>query len=258
MKLKSILAAGILAGTAVSSTAFAADSFSADQKKQMEQVIHNYLVNNPEVLIEASQALQMKQQQDMQKQAKSAIEKNANELFSGDMTVVGNPKGNVTLVEFFDYQCAHCKKMGPVVEQLIKNNSNVRVIFREFPIFGKSSDMASRAALAAALQGKYKEMHQALLKKEGRLNEKMILDTAKSIGLNVDKLKKDMDSEKVSQELKQTRALAEKLRLMGTPAFIIAGTPDGKFSMTMDSTFVPGAASQEALQEMINNAAKKK
>lgn len=257
MKLKSIFAAGLLAGAAVAPAAFAADSFSADQKKEMEQIIHNYLVTNPEVLIEASQALQSKQQQDMQKQAKSAIEQNAKDLFSGDMTVVGNPKGNVTLVEFFDYQCVHCKKMASVIDNLIKDNANVKVIFREFPIFGKSSDLASRAALAAALQGKYKEMHSALLKQDQRLNEKLIMDTAKSIGLNVDKLKKDMDSEKVSQELKQTRALAEKLRLMGTPAFIIAGTPDGKFSIEAETSFVPGAASQEALQDMINNAAKK-
>ncbi len=257
MKLKSIFAAGLMAGSVMTQAAFAADSFSADQKKEMEQVIHNYLVTNPEVLIEASQALQTKQRQDMENQAKSAIQSNAKDLFSGDMTVMGNPKGNVTLVEFFDYQCVHCKKMAPVIEKLVKDNNNVRVIFREFPIFGKSSDLASRAALAAALQGKYKEMHTALLKQDQRLNEKLIMDTAKSIGLNVDKLKKDMDSEKVVAELKQTRMLADKLHLMGTPAFIIAGTPNGQFSMEAETSFVPGAASQEALQDMINKAAKK-
>nr|WP_244946885.1 DsbA family protein [Legionella israelensis] len=255
MNIKYLLAAGALASVLTSPTVTAADAMSDAQKKQIEKIVHDYLVNHPEVLLEASQALQQKQQQTLQEEAKSAIQQNASQLFSDSMAVLGNPKGNVTLVEFFDYQCIHCKKMAPVVSELLKKDNNLRVIYKEFPIFGKSSELASRAALAASMQGKYKEMHNALLKLDKRLNEQLIMDTAKSLGLNIEKLKKDMDSTKVTDELKENRELAEKLRLMGTPAFIIASTPSGKYKEGADTSFIPGAASEETLQELIEKAA---
>ncbi|AHE67780.1 protein-disulfide isomerase [Legionella oakridgensis ATCC 33761 = DSM 21215] len=211
-------------------------------------------MNNPEVLIEASQALQQKQQQSMQEQAKAAIAENAEQLFTENLAVGGNPKGNVTLVEFFDYQCIHCKKMKPVINELIKKDKNLRVIYKEFPIFGKTSELASQAALAAAMQGKYQQMHDALLSVDKRLDETVIMDTAKSIGLNLEQLKKDMEGQKVADALKGNRELAENMHLMGTPAFIIAATPDGKFKKDSDPAFIPGAASEEALQDLIQKA----
>ncbi|KTD48645.1 27 kDa outer membrane protein [Legionella rubrilucens] len=255
MKLKSLMTAGALLAAVASPVVMAADNtMSDDQKKAIEKVVHDYLVNNPEVLLEASKALQEKQQASMQQQAQAAILENASQLFSDKMTVLGNPKGNVTLVEFFDYQCIHCKKMAPIVADLIKKDSNLRVVFKEFPIFGSSSDMASRAALAAALQGKYQPMHEALLKQEGRLNEKIIMDTAKSVGLNMTKFKADMDSQAVKDALSANRELAEKLRLMGTPAFIIASTPAGQFKTGTTPAFIPGAASEQALKDLIKKA----
>lgn len=234
----------------------AANQMSEAQKKEIQKVVHEYLVTNPEVLIEASQALQKKQQDTMQDQAKSAIQENAEKLFSGNLAVIGNPKGNVTLVEFFDYQCVHCKKMSPVINELVQKEDNLRVIFKEFPIFGKSSDLASRAALAAGMQGKYKAMHEALIKQEQRLNEKVIMEAAKSVGLDMDKLKKDMDSKEVKATLEENRQLAENLHLMGTPAFIIASTPNGDFKKDSDPSFIPGAATAETLQELIKKAQK--
>src|SRR5471030_1484430 len=117
--------AGAMATSLVSNMVMAADALTTNtmqepQKKEIEKVIHDYLISNPEVLLEASQALQQKQQQNMQQQAQSAIEENAAQLFTGKMTTIGNPKGNVTLVEFFDYQCIHCKKMSPVIANLVK------------------------------------------------------------------------------------------------------------------------------------------
>ena len=106
-----IITATALASTLVTPAVMAANEFSPEQKKQIELIVHDYLVNSPEVLLEASQALQQKQQQTMQKEAKSAILEHANELLTEKLTVAGNPKGTVTLVEFFDYQCIHCKKM---------------------------------------------------------------------------------------------------------------------------------------------------
>ena len=255
MKVVNRVTASLLAMAMVSPALFAAAApMSADQKKQMEQVVHDYLVQNPEVLIEASQVLQQKQQKTMQEQAKNSISQNANELFLGQLSIAGNPKGDVTLVEFFDYQCIHCKEMKPIVDALIKSDSNLRVIYREFPIFGKTSELASRAALAAAMQGKYVPMHQALMQIDKHLDETLVMNAAKSAGLDVAKLKKDMASKSVTEILDTNRKLAEKLHLMGTPAFIVASTPGGTFKAGSTPDFVPGAATQQALQDMIKKA----
>jgi protein-disulfide isomerase len=260
VKFTNLLTAGALATSLLSPAINAADAtapaaLTDAQKKEFEKVIHDYLVSNPEVLLEASQALQQKQQQNMQQKAQAAILENVAQIFEGKLTTAGNPKGNVTIVEFFDYQCIHCKKMAPTMDSLIKKDRDLRVIYKEFPIFGQSSDTASRAALAAAMQGKYMAMHEALLKIENRLDEKQIMDTAKSVGLDVTKLKTDMNSKEVSDILTANRQLAEKLQLMGTPAFIVASTPDGQFKTGSDVSFVPGAASEESLQELIKKAA---
>ncbi len=230
-------------------------SLDAANKKQIEQVVHDYLVNNPEVLVEASQVLQKRQQNEMQVQAHGAIVEHAADVFQSKLTVSGNPNGNVTLVEFFDYQCIHCKKMQPVVAELVSKNKNLRVVYKEFPIFGKNSEQAAAAALAAALQGKYKAFQTALLNVEKPLNEKLVFETAKSVGLDLDKLKKDMASSAVKDELAANRTLAEQLHLMGTPAFIIASTPGGKFDGKSKPDFVPGGASEASMQTMITKAA---
>ena len=254
MKIAHILTAGALASVMASSVVLADNSLSAEQQQEVKKVVHDYLVSNPEVLVEASQALQQKQQQTVQQQAKSAIFDNAKQLFSGQLAVAGNPKGKVTLVEFFDYQCIHCKKMAPTLDALVKKDSNLRVIYKEFPIFGKSSEVASQAALAAGMQGKYLQMHNALLKVEKRLDDKVIMDTATSVGLDLNKLKKDMESQEVAQQLEANRQLAEKMHLMGTPAFVVASTPAGQFNAKSDPSFIPGAATQEALQDLIKKS----
>ena len=118
-----------------------------------------------------------------------------------------------------------------------------------------ASKSKSKAALAAAMQGKYLEMHDALLKVDKHLNSKLVLATAKSIGLDMAKLQKDMDSKTVTDALDQNRQLAEKMHLMGTPAFIVAATPAGQFNAKTEPAFIPGAASMEALQDLIKKAA---
>ncbi|ARB91766.1 DsbA family protein [Legionella longbeachae] len=259
MKFKSLLTVGALT-VSMASSAIAADTnpatpMSDAQKKEIEKVVHDYLVANPEVLLEVSQALQQKQQQNMQQQAQSAIKDNTDQLFQGKTTIVGNPKGNVTIVEFFDYQCIHCKKMSPVIDSLLKKDSDLRVVYKEFPIFGKSSEIASRAALAAGMQGKYQAMHNALISIDKRLNDQIVMATAKSLGLDMKKLKTDMQSKEVTAILDANRELAEKLHLMGTPAFIVASTPNGQFKAGSEPSFIPGAASEESLQELIKKAA---
>lgn len=255
VKLKSLVTVGMLSAMMVSPALMAADNLSPEQKKEVEKVVHDYLVSNPEVLIEASQALQQKQQKDMQQQAKAAIMSNAKDLLDAKLAVAGNPKGNVTMVEFFDYQCIHCKKMAPIVDGLIKKDSNLRVVYKEFPIFGKSSEVASQVALAAAMQGKYDKFHDALLKVEKHLDDKIVMDTAKSVGINMTKLQTDMKSKTVTDILDNNRKLAEKMHLMGTPAFVILSTPAGQLNANIEPVFVPGAATEQALQDMIKKAA---
>ena len=254
MKITRLLTVSALAGIMASPAVMADNTVSPEQKKQFEQIIHDYLVNSPEVLMEASQALQAKQQLTMQKEAKSAIAQNAVQLLSGKLAVAGNPKGTVTVVEFFDYQCIHCKKMKPVIIEMLAKNADVRVVYKEFPIFGKNSEVASRAVLAAAMQGKYIALHDALLQLDKPLDKTVVMDAAKAVGLNMAKLQIDMDSKAVTDELDANRKLAEKMHLMGTPAFVVLATPSGVLKAGTEPAFIPGGASAEALQALIDKA----
>lgn len=256
MKPSRLLGTSLLVTALMAPQVMAAEAPITDaQKTAIQQIIHDYLVSNPEVLVEASQALQKKQQEAMQGQANEAILQNTADLFQDKYTTIGNSKGNVTLVEFFDYQCIHCKKMEPVIEGLVKKNGQLKVVFKEFPIFGKSSETAARAAIAASMQGKYQAMHNALMKQDKRLTDELINKIAASVGLDMAKLKADMQSQEVTKALEANRVLAEKLRLLGTPALIIASTPQGTFKQGSQPTFIPGAASEKDLNDLVTKAA---
>lgn len=259
MDIKNRLLVGAMtAGLLLSPLAQAAKKakgFDDQQKQQIQAIVKDYLIANPEILLEVSKELQRKQQAKMMEQATDAISENGQALFNADSPVVGNAKGDVTIVEFFDYQCVHCKKMAPVLKGLLDKKSNLRVVYKDFPIFGKSSQFAAEAALAAKMQGKYHALHEALLNKSQRLSPSVVLKAADEVGINTAKLKKDMKSEEVQKELLANRQLAEKLRLMGTPAFVIASTPEGKYSAGNVSFFVPGAASESSLIDMVDKAA---
>lgn len=254
-KVKRVVGCGVL--LYLSAVGFAhADNFSADQKKAIQSIVHDYIVNQPEVLIEASQSLQHKQQQKLQAEAKVLINKHAKEVFTAGETTVGNPKGSVTLVEFFDYQCGHCKQMAPVLLSVMEKNPNLRVIYKEFPIFGEQSLMISKAALAAGMQKQYAQMHDALLMSKKSLNEDEIMKVAESLKLDMKKFKTDLQSKEVQKTIDETRKLGELIHLMGTPAFIIAATPGGvyKEDNSKPVAFIPGAASEGSLLEIVKNA----
>lgn len=226
-------------------------------KTQTEQIIHDYLLAHPEILIDMSQKLQQQQQQKMQDAAVTAITQNFDTIFNNaNSVVVGNPKGTVTLVEFFDYQCVHCARMFPLVQALIKANPNLRVVLKEFPIFGPASQYAAQATLAAAAQGKAEQLHDALFESgyiEGKMTNAEVLAMAKKVGLNIPELEKAMNSDAVKNEIKNNFTLAQTLSLQGTPAFIIA--PTDKAAATADKiTFIPGASDQATLQAGISKA----
>lgn len=227
--------------------------FTQKQTKDIEQIIHNYLIRNPEVLVEASRALQRKQQTEMIAKAKQAIALNRVPLFKAQSPVMGNPQGDVSLVEFFDYQCKHCKNMTEVVHSLVTDDNKLKVIYKQLPIFGADSEFAARAALAARNQNKYTELHKALMQYEERLSKEKVLDIAKNAGLNVEQLQKDMNDPAIGAELRANMDLAQKIGIMGTPAFIVASRTDGD---NIKSYFVAGALSKPLLQNLINEMRK--
>jgi protein-disulfide isomerase len=165
--------------------------------------------------------------------------------------VAGSANGKITIVEFFDYQCSHCVDMAPVINSIIQSNPDVRVVFKDFPIRGPMSEFAARAAIAANKQGKYYEFSHALLGTSLSLNEDTVFDIAKSVGIDVSKLKKDMNSSYVTDEIKNTYGLAQEFKITGTPAFFI-GKTDAKNSNSVN--FVLGAMSQNDLQDAVNKA----
>jgi len=173
------------------------------------------------------------------------------ELFrQSNSPIGGNPKGKITVVDFFDYQCEHCIKMTPVISAVIKSDPNVRVVFKDFPILGPVSQFAARAALAANMQGKYYQFHHALMSVDQPLTEDVVLEVAKSAGLNVDKLKKDMDSPAITRQLNENMALAKNLKVYATPTFFI-----GKTNATKENEVISlmGDMSQTEFQNAIDN-----
>ena len=241
MKSRLRLAASAAALIALSWPALAEGSFTDAQKKEIGEIVRQYLMDNPEVLLEVSQALEAKQQQAESEQREKALAASASQVFrSPHDFVAGNPEGDVTMVEFFDYNCGWCKKGFPEVVNLIEKDKNLRVVLKEFPIFGGDSDYAAKAALAAKKQGKYWELHTALFSHEGKVTREVVDELAREKGLDLDKLKADMESPEVAQVLRDNHALAQSLAINGTPAFII------------DNNLTPGYLPAAALQEAID------
>lgn len=230
------------------------------ERTKIENVVHEYLVNKPEVIVEAFQILQKRQYEEAEKKVQRTQQdstKYAQQLFhKANDPMAGNPNGKVTIVEFFDYQCPHCVDMAPAIEAVIKSNPDVRYIFKEFPIRGPMSIYAARAALAANMQGKYYPMSRALLTANAPLTQDSILQIAKNIGLNLDQFKKDLSSKTVDDQIKENMKLAQDLNLFGTPAFFIGKTEIGTtaYKGTGSITYTPGQMDQGQMQEMIKKA----
>lgn len=239
---------GLISAVFIGSVFAQSTSFNPQQVQDIRKIVHDYLVQNPEVLIEVSQVLQERETAKQQQAALKAIGENKDLLFKdkGSPTI-GAADGNPVIVEFFDYQCGHCKEMQPVIDALFKQNKNLKVILKELPIFGNDSQYAAQAALAAAKQGKYAVFHQALFKAPNPLTKDKIMQLAKSIGLDTKKLSSDMNSPEIKKQIRDNFQLAQKLKLVGTPAMVIANKDLTKFE------FVPGTDTQENLQKLIQS-----
>lgn len=212
----------------VSTVAADTSMFTDPQKRGIEQIVKDYLLQNPQVLIEVQAALEQKMAREEADRTKALVAENAKEIYRHpDAPVAGNPDGDITVVEFFDYNCGYCKRGFHNIRELIEKDSNVRVVFKELPILSKDSEEASKIALAARAQGKYWEMHQALIDSKGRVTEAFALETAGKLGLDVEKLKADKDSDAVKGELARVEALARKMNISGTPHFLVGSEAIG-------------------------------
>ncbi|MFA6408952.1 MAG: DsbA family protein [Gammaproteobacteria bacterium] len=222
-------------------------SFTPEQVKALQSIIHDYIVQNPQILREASQALRNQEMDKMQSDTKSQIVKHTSDLLNTDQHfAIGNPKGDVVMVDVFDYQCGHCKAMSPTVNNLVKGDAKLQVIFMDWPIFGNDSIYAAKAAVVAKKYGKYQEMHDALFAADGALSSDKVLQIAKSIGLDEKKFLQDINDKATDDVIKYNAQLAKDLKLIATPAFIFINRQGSKVE------FVLGEVGSDDLVKAIN------
>jgi protein-disulfide isomerase len=227
--------------------ALASDAFSAEQRQAIEAIVRDYLIKNPEVMLEVLEAAKDKISSEAQATRAKALAERRQEIFEDpNAPVAGNPKGDVTLVEFFDYRCPYCKQVTPAIDALLAEDKKLRVVYKEFPVLGPDSATAARAALAAHKQGKYEALHRALMGTKGQINEAAIYGAAKSVGIDVERLKRDMGAPEIDRMLQANHQLATALDIRGTPGFVIG------------DEIVPGAVSVDALRQLIATARNEK
>lgn len=207
--------------TAAQPPAEAAQVFSAEQRKAIEAIVKDYLLKHPEILVEVSKELEKRQSAEQAAEHKRVISEKRKAIFSARSDfVLGNPKGDITVVEFFDYNCAWCKRAVDEMSKLTKADPNVRIVFKEFPIFGENSTFAAKAAMASIKQGKYWDFHVALMK-ERQVTKENVFKIAEKVGLDVARLKNDMADPAFDAAIKETTELAQALGIEGTPGFVI-------------------------------------
>lgn len=195
--------------------------FSEDQRGAMEDFVRNFILENPEVLMESVNRYRQKQEAAQDEDLLKVLEQESDFVYKGGHPEAGNPKGDVTVVEFFDYNCGYCKRAHGAIAEVMEKDKNVRFIFLEFPILSPQSRVAAEWSLAAAKQGKYWEFHNELMTSPAPKDEENLSKLAKTVGLDVEKLKKDAASEEVKVRLDKVKALAGKLNISGTPGFIV-------------------------------------
>jgi protein-disulfide isomerase len=212
--------------TAPASAAGAAEVFSAAQAREIENIVKNYLVQHPEVLQEAMEALDRRQKEAEAEKARVTIKDNNATIFnSSHQVVLGNPQGKITMVEFFDYNCAFCKRAMADMLDLLKTDSDLRFVLKEFPVLGPGSVEAAHVAVAARMQDpsgkKYIEFHQKLLGGRGPADKMRALAVAKDVGFDMARLEKDMNSDEAKATIEENMKLADALGVTGTPTYVV-------------------------------------
>ena len=192
----------------------------------IQQVIREYIVSHPEVLQEAMAEFEKRQTAAEADKARDAVKRNANAIFNSSRQVVaGNRQGDVSLVEFFDYNCPYCKQAQADLDTLMKSDDKLRVVFKEFPVLGPGSVEAAQVAVAVRMQDpsgeKYLAFRHALLGNRGQADKARALAVAREVGIDVDRLETDLASDEIKATLDENFKLAEQLGLNGTPSYVI-------------------------------------
>ena len=222
LKIKYILPVMVLAS--IAAPVSQAAEFEAEQKEEIETIIKDYLMDNPEVIFESIEAYRLQQQENEKKTAEAAIKENIKTLTSSKAPSVGPADASITVVEFFDYNCGYCKRALPDIQAIVKDDDDVRFVFKEMPILGPTSMTAAQWALAAHKQDKYFEYHVALMEHRGPKTEEQLAKLAEDLDLDVEKMKEDANSEAIKKEIAADVSLGREIGISGTPAFIVGET----------------------------------
>lgn len=214
-------------------------------RETIEEIVRDLIRREPEIVLEALEALEKRREAAQAQQARRALSERRRELENDpDAPVAGNPRGTVVVVEFFDYRCPYCKRMHEPVRQMLAADRDVRLVRRDLPILGPASVIASRAALASRAQGaqRYEAFHDALMTARGNLDEAGVFRVAREAGLDVDRLRRDMEDPRVASLLRRNADLAQALGLTGTPGYAIG------------EALVPGAVDLATLRSLVAEA----
>ena len=239
-RLALLLALAAAPGLAPWSAAAQPTPLTEAQKAAVQQLIHDYYLEHPEALIEAFQRAQATLRAQQQNAAKRMLVERRDELLADPQApVAGNARGDVTIVEFFDYRCAYCKKAHPGMAGLLADEPGLRFVHKQLPVLGPDSVFAARAALASVAQGRYLAFHDAMMAASGALTNEAVLAIADQVGLDRARLARDMVSPEVDAALARNAALAKQLGINGTPSFVVG------------DMMIPGVAEPAALRQLI-------
>lgn len=240
---RALLGALLLAAPGAASAQQGPAGFTEAQRAEIVGILRDALRSDPSILREALEGLEAAERRERDGASRAAIAAHADALFRNPADpAIGNPSGAVTVVEFFDPRCGYCKRMRPAVEELLRRQRDVRWVLKDLPILGANSVLASRALLAAQKQGRYAELHDAVLKLREEPTEAVLKREAERVGLDWAKLKRDMDDPSVQRRIEANTQLAQALGVQGTPAMVVGGT------------LVPGAVELPVLERLVAEA----
>ncbi|WP_420347267.1 DsbA family protein [Pelagibius sp.] len=236
-------ALAVVAGNALPAGAEEPTALNPAQTEAVRALLRDYLIENPEIVVEALQVYEQRQQAAEAERRQAALVAQRSTLNDDPGSpVLGNPEGDVTIVEFFDYRCPYCKSIATAIRDLVAEDPNIRLVMKEFPILSQESVDAARAALAAERQGLYEDFHFALMERGGSMSEPEVMAVAESVGLDLERLRADMRAPEIEEALRRNYAVGDAIGITGTPAMVIG------------NTVVPGLVSIDRLRELVAQA----
>jgi protein-disulfide isomerase len=224
----------------------AAEEFTDAQKAAMNAMIEAYIKENPQIIMDSVEAFRIKQQEQAEETAAAKLNDHIAALTAKEQPSVGSENPDITVVEFFDYNCGYCKRAVPDIQKVLQDDPKVRFVFQEMPILGPTSGSAAKWALAAHKQGKYFDYHVALMNHKGAKEDADLENIAKELGLDVEKMKTDANSDEIAAMIAKSMEVSNDLGIRGTPAFIIG------------DEIVRGYLGENGLQKAIEDARARK